>query len=625
MIQATDGSILVQAYDGQTWMKLTPDAMGSYLNGTWTTLAPEPVARLYFASQIMPDGRLFVAGGEYSGPALQPNWSNTGEIYDPLANTWTVIAPYPDQPNCPALNYVSGNITSGSSQITGIYPYTTGLSMGEGVFGLGIPNPATIVSVDSPSQITISAPATLTATANGIGLSAPYTLTGCLGDEPSTLLSSRKILVGDLINPDTYIYDAASNSWSPSGAKVYPGSTGLPESSDEEGWARTSEGTIITYDLFQSIGTNGSYAEKYNVKSGTWTGISPSDGTASGTIPQLSSPSMGFELGPLVRLQDGRVLAIGATQHTALYNPATNTWAAGPDMSGTLNGISSPFGADDAPAAILPNGHVILAADAGPSGFTSSGNITSGSKVITGIPSTAILQVFWSVNDGAGVIPFGAYIVSVDSPTQVTISSPATATTSGDAISWGGVFSNPTELFDFDPQTDSLTQITSALPDSNLPFQGSYPSRMLILPTGQLLFSDASSQLWVYTSSGAPDPSLRPLITDVRYQGDGRFRLTGFQLNGQSAGAAYGDDDQMDSNYPIIRMVNSSGHVFYARTSDWSKIAVGNAGRETVEFTLNPGVTPGDYALIVSGAGISSLPSFIHITEAEVEEGGGDD
>jgi len=338
----------------------------------------------------------------------------------------------------------------------------------------------------------------------------------------------------------------------------------------------------------------------------------------------LSSPAVGYELGPLLRLQDGRLFAIGATQHTALYNPTTNTWADGPDISGTLNGIPSPFGADDAPGAVLPNGHVIFAADAGVSGFTSSGNITSGSAIITGIPSTAILQVFWSVN-GAG-IPGGAYIVSVDSPTQVTISSPATATTSGDAISWGGTYSLPTELFDFDPRTDTLTQVTSALPDGNLPYQGSYPARMLILPTGQLLFSDASSQLWVYTSSGTPNPSLRPLITDVRYRGDGKFTLAGFQLNGQSAGAAYGDDDQMDSNYPIIRMVNLNGNVFYARTSDWSKFGVGNGGgRETVEFTLNPGVTPGDYALIVSGAGISSFPTFIHITEREVKGGRGDD
>jgi hypothetical protein len=121
----TDGTILVQSYNGQTWMKLTPDATGSYINGTWTTLASAPTARLYFASQVLPDGTFWLAGGEYSGPGLLPNWSNTGEIYDPVANSWSSITPYPNQPGCPAINYVSGNLTSGSPVITGIYPYTS--------------------------------------------------------------------------------------------------------------------------------------------------------------------------------------------------------------------------------------------------------------------------------------------------------------------------------------------------------------------------------------------------------------------------------------------------------------------------------------------------------------------
>ena len=344
------------------------------------------------------------------------------------------------------------------------------------------------------------------------------------------------------MNSNTYIYDAALNSWTRSGTKVYP------DQSDEEGWTRISEGTIVNYDLFQSIATNGSYAEKFNPKTGTWTGISPSDGSAKGTIPQLSSVNLGYELGPSLRLQDGRVLEIGATQHNATYNPATNTWAAAPDTIGTLNGIPSPFGADDAPGAILPDGHVIFAADAGASGFTSSGSITTGSAVITNIPSTAILQVGWSVS-GNG-IPGGAYIVSLDSSHKVSISSPATATTHKDAISWGGTFSSPTELFDFDPSTNKIVQVTSALPDGNLFYQGSYPTRMLVLPTGQLLFSDGGSQLWVYTSPGGPNPRLRPVVREVRYLGEGKFRLSGSQLDGQSAGAAYGDDDQMDSNYP---------------------------------------------------------------------------
>lgn len=96
---------------------------------------------------------------------------------------------------------------------------------------------------------------------------------------------------------------------------------------------------------------------------------------------------------------------------------------------------------------------------------------TAGSPVIRGVPSTAILQVFWSVN--GPVIPAGSYILSVDSASQVTISNPATSTIGGDAIRWGGTFSNPTEPLDFDPVMNTIHQTTSALPDGNLSTEGS--------------------------------------------------------------------------------------------------------------------------------------------------------
>jgi hypothetical protein len=336
----------------------------------------------------------------------------------------------------------------------------------------------------------------------------------------------------------------------------------------------------------------------------------------------LSSSALGFELGPLLRLQDGRILAIGATQHTALYNGSTTplpTWAAGSDIIGTLNGISSPFGADDAPAAILPNGHVVIAADAGASAFTSSGNITSSSNIITNIPSTAILQVGWGVR-GTG-IPAGARIASVDSTSQIHINVNATATTVGVPLTFGGTFSAPTQLFDFNPNTGVISPLSPAILDTNLATSAAYPTRMLILPTGQLLFSDSSSQVWAYTPDGLPNPALRPVINGVTYNGGGNFTLTGKQLNGQSAGAAYGDDDQMDSNYPIVRMVNSAGNVFYARTTNWSSVGVdGGSTPQTVNFTLNPSMTAGNYSVIVSGAGISSFPLFINITQDEVDK-----
>jgi hypothetical protein len=260
---------------------------------------------------------------------------------------------------------------------------------------------------------------------------------------------------------------------------------------------------------------------------------------------------------------------------------------------------------------------VIFAADAGPAQFTSSGNITSGSNIITNIPSTAILQVRWSVS-GSG-IPNGSVITSVDSPTQVHINSNATATAAGDTISWGAVFSPPTQLFDFNPTTNMIGPLTTPIPDTNLRNIPAYPTRMLTLPNGQLLFSDSSSQLWVYAPDGVPNPTLRPVINGVTYNGGGVFTLTGLRLNGQSAGAAYGDDDQMDSNYPIVRMTSATGNVYYARTTNWSKVGVdGGASSETVNFTLNPAITPGNYSLVVSGAGIASFPTAINITAGEV-------
>src|SRR5262249_39899492 len=148
---------------------------------------------------------------------------------------------------------------------------------------------------------------------------------------------------------------------------------------------------VLTYDLFQSVATGGAYAELYDPVTHVWSSVSPSDGTALGTIPQLSSSDIGFELGPFVRLRGGGIFAIGATGLTARYRPHPNKWSAGPNIIGTVNGMPAPFGAADSPAAVLPNGHVLLAADAGPAAVNTTGNTMSGSSVITGIPSTDLL------------------------------------------------------------------------------------------------------------------------------------------------------------------------------------------------------------------------------------------
>jgi hypothetical protein len=95
----TDGKVLMNecsnGYGTRRWWKLTPDATGSYVNGTWTRIKDSNNGRKYFASCVLADGRLLVCGGEYS----DVNGSNANddtaasEIYDPLADSWTPVSP----------------------------------------------------------------------------------------------------------------------------------------------------------------------------------------------------------------------------------------------------------------------------------------------------------------------------------------------------------------------------------------------------------------------------------------------------------------------------------------------------------------------------------------------------
>jgi hypothetical protein len=89
----TDGRVMVHQYNSNTWWALTPTNTANYIGGTWSKLAAMPAgyAPLYFASAVLPDGRVLVEGGEYNN--LVQDETNLGAIYDPVANTWTKVNP----------------------------------------------------------------------------------------------------------------------------------------------------------------------------------------------------------------------------------------------------------------------------------------------------------------------------------------------------------------------------------------------------------------------------------------------------------------------------------------------------------------------------------------------------
>jgi hypothetical protein len=101
----TDGTVIVHISETLSvnpltvretpyWWRLTPDINGSYLNGTWSPIASLPIgyAPRFFASAVLPDGRVIVEGGEYNNPGGEVR-TNLGAIYDPIANKWTSVSP----------------------------------------------------------------------------------------------------------------------------------------------------------------------------------------------------------------------------------------------------------------------------------------------------------------------------------------------------------------------------------------------------------------------------------------------------------------------------------------------------------------------------------------------------
>jgi uncharacterized repeat protein (TIGR01451 family) len=166
-------------------------------------------------------------------------------------------------------------------------------------------------------------------------------------------------------------------------------------------------------------------------------------------------------------------------------------------------------------------------------------------------------------------------------------------------------FNAPTHIYEFNPTNNSYTDVTPTAP--NLSGTSAYVTRMLMLPSGQVLFAPSSSQLYVYTPSGSPVSAGIPTVSSVAPSGS-NYTLTGTALNGISAGASYGDDAEMDTNYPIIELKNAGGTVYFARTFNWGRGVATGGTPVTTNFALPAGLPNGTCSLYVVANGIASNP-----------------
>jgi hypothetical protein len=81
-----------------------------------------------------------------------------------------------------------------------------------------------------------------------------------------------------------------------------------------------------------------------------------------------------------------------------------------------------------------------------------------------------------------------------------------------------------------------------------------------------------------------------------------------------SQGAAYGDDVQAATNYPLVRITNIiNGHVQYSRTHDHSTMAVASNGLVSTHFDVPANQEPCICKLEVVANGITSNPVFVFV------------
>ena len=135
----TDGRIMAQGFANNTWYALTPDATGSYVNGTWTQLASMKVKRQFFVTQVLRNGDVLIAGAEYSNlkdaNKFEGQDNNTCEVYHPQTDTWGTAPPVTHQDGTPwktigdavAITLADGRVLMGDilAPDQALYDYTT--------------------------------------------------------------------------------------------------------------------------------------------------------------------------------------------------------------------------------------------------------------------------------------------------------------------------------------------------------------------------------------------------------------------------------------------------------------------------------------------------------------------
>src|SRR5580658_8945869 len=332
-----------------------------------------------------------------------------------------------------------------------------------------------------------------------------------------------------------------------------------------------------------------------NARTLTWTVIP-------GTGKEDPNDEEGYTL-----LPNGKVLTVDVWEGiggTQVFDPSTDTWQFAGDTAPGGDPVDLWPVVEIGPQVEMPGGNVFVVG-AGTSTQEPPTTCTTDEPTQTAL-----------YNYQAGTWAAGPEIPAIDGQEMDSTDGPASTLPDGNVLFdvSACVYNAPTHFFVYNASSNTLTQIADV---PNAPNDSSYYTRMLALPNGQVLFNDGSNQMEVYTAGGTPNPAWAPSITSLSSTGlvpGGTYSLSGKQLAGLDQGAAYGDDVQDNTNFPLVRITNSvTGVVTYARTRNWTSVSVAPGTRSSTQFTLPPGTPPGQSTLVVVANGIASPPVTVTV------------
>lgn len=153
------------------------------------------------------------------------------------------------------------------------------------------------------------------------------------------------------------------------------------------------------------------------------------------------------------------------------------------------------------------------------------------------------------------------------------------------------------------------TALNAVSTPASADLDSSYNINLLLLPTGEVLETDFSADIELYTPTGHARGSWKPQpeVCADRLRAGQNYTLRGRQLHGLSQGVAYGDDAQGATNYPIVRIKNRhTGHVAFARTFGFSSFSVARNAYSTATFQIPTGIETGPSDVTVIANGIAS-------------------